>query len=167
MIIIFSVSGVRRQLSYALAEKEGSPKDPNIPTGIHVRNWMVKNWFAFTLILVTILIITGVELGNRAYQVAIFQDYQPSQSIAYSHKLHAGEMGIDCKYCHHSAVKSKHAGIPSLNVCMNCHKVVHEGKESGTEEIAKIHEHGGYNKEKQVYNKDENGNRIEKPMVWN
>ena len=167
VIIIFSVSGVRRQLSYALAEKEGNPKDPNIPTGVHVRSWMVKNWFAFALILVTALIITGVELGNRAYQVAVFQDYQPSQTIAYSHKLHAGDMGIECKYCHHSAVKSKHAGIPSLNVCMNCHKVVHEGTDTGTEEIAKIHEHVGYNIEKQGYNKDDNGDRIEKPMVWN
>ena len=86
VIIIFSITGVRRQLSYALAEKEGNPIDPNIPTGEHVRAWMVKNWFAFVLILVSVLIISGVELGTRAYQVGVVKDYQPSQTIAYSHK---------------------------------------------------------------------------------
>ena len=167
LIIIVTVGGIRRQLSYALAEKEGSPKDPNISTGMLIQSWMVRNWFVFVLLLVTVLITSGVELGNRAYKIGVFDDYQPSQTIAYSHKLHAGQMDIDCKYCHHSAVKSKHAGIPSLNVCMNCHKVVHEGTVSGTEEIAKIHEHVGYNVSKQDYNKDSDGNRIEKPMVWN
>ena len=167
LLIIVVVGGVRRQLSFALAEKQGSPLDPNVTALKHIHHWVLKNWFAFVLILVSVLIFSGVQLADRAYQVGVFDDYQPSQTIAYSHKLHAGEMGIDCKYCHHSAVKSKHAGIPSLNVCMNCHKVVHEGTESGTEEIAKIHEHVGYNVSKQDYNKDSDGNRIEKPMVWN
>ncbi len=167
ILIIVTVSGVKRQLSYTLAEKEGNPKDPNVPLSAHVQSWMVRNWFAFILILVSFLIMSGVELANRAYQVGVFDDYQPSQTIAYSHKLHAGDMGIDCKYCHHSAVKSKHAGIPSLNVCMNCHKTVQEGTVTGKEEIAKIHDHVGYNVSKQDYNKDVDGNRIEKPMVWN
>jgi cytochrome c2 len=167
ILIIITVSGIKRQLSYALAEKEGNPKDPNIPLAKHVQSWMVRNWFVFMLLLVSVLIMSGVELANRAFQVGVFDDYQPSQTIAYSHKLHAGDMGIDCKYCHHSAVKSKHAGIPSLNVCMNCHKTVHEGTVTGKEEIAKIHDHVGYNVSKQDYNKDSDGNRIEKPMVWN
>ena len=167
LIVIITVGGIRRQLSFALAEKNGSSSDPDIPTSVLIQSWMVKNWFVFVLLLVTVLITSGVELGNRAYNIGVFDDYQPSQTIAYSHKLHAGQMGIDCKYCHHSAVKSKHAGIPSLNVCMNCHKVVVEGTISGTEEIAKIHDHVGYNVSKQDYNKDNNGNRIEKPMVWN
>ena len=48
----------------------------------------------------------------------------PQQPIAFSHKLHAGKLGINCLYCHFGAEKSKHAGIPPLNVCMNCHSVV-------------------------------------------
>ena len=52
------------------------------------------------------------------------QGYQPVQPIAYSHKLHAGDLQIQCTYCHFAAEKSRHAGIPPLNVCMNCHSGV-------------------------------------------
>jgi hypothetical protein len=49
------------------------------------------------------------------------QGYEPAQPIAYSHRLHAGSLKIECMYCHSSADKSRHAGIPAMNVCMNCH----------------------------------------------
>jgi hypothetical protein len=52
------------------------------------------------------------------------QGYEPVQPIAYSHKLHAGDLQIQCQYCHSSADKSRHAGIPAMNVCMNCHSGV-------------------------------------------
>jgi len=52
------------------------------------------------------------------------QDYAPEQPIHYSHRLHAGELGIDCQYCHSGARRSRHAGVPSASVCMNCHRVV-------------------------------------------
>lgn len=52
------------------------------------------------------------------------QGYEPVQPIAYSHRLHAGELQIDCLYCHSGAETSRHAGIPSASVCMNCHKFV-------------------------------------------
>jgi len=52
------------------------------------------------------------------------QGYEPVQPIEFSHRLHAGEMGIDCLYCHSSADKSKHASIPAAGTCMNCHKSV-------------------------------------------
>ncbi len=52
------------------------------------------------------------------------QGYEPVQPIAYSHKLHAGDLQIQCMYCHFAAEKSRHAGIPPANVCMNCHSGV-------------------------------------------
>ena len=52
------------------------------------------------------------------------QGYAPVQPIAYSHKLHAGDLQIQCTYCHFAAEKGRHAGIPPLNVCMNCHSGV-------------------------------------------
>ena len=52
------------------------------------------------------------------------QDYAPEQPIAYSHRLHAGELQIDCKFCHSSSDLSRHAGIPSTDVCMKCHQFV-------------------------------------------
>ena len=52
------------------------------------------------------------------------QDYEPVQPIRYSHRLHAGELEIPCLYCHFGAERSRHAGIPPINVCMNCHQFV-------------------------------------------
>ncbi len=50
--------------------------------------------------------------------------YAPAQPIAFSHRLHAGELSIDCLYCHSDAERSRHAGIPAAGLCMNCHKFV-------------------------------------------
>ncbi len=52
------------------------------------------------------------------------QGYAPEQPIRYSHRLHAGELGMDCLACHYGAERSRHAGIPSPDVCMACHKHV-------------------------------------------
>jgi len=50
--------------------------------------------------------------------------YRPLQPIAYSHKLHAGDLGLDCRYCHSTVEESAHANIPSTQTCMNCHKLI-------------------------------------------
>jgi formate-dependent nitrite reductase cytochrome c552 subunit len=50
--------------------------------------------------------------------------YQPTQPVSYDHDFHAGELGLDCRYCHHSVDKSPNASIPSANVCMSCHKTI-------------------------------------------
>ncbi len=55
--------------------------------------------------------------------------YDPEQPIPFSHKLHAGEMGIDCQYCHTSVEDSRHASIPPLSTCMNCHTVAKKNSE--------------------------------------
>ncbi|HPF15046.1 MAG: cytochrome c3 family protein [Planctomycetes bacterium] len=47
--------------------------------------------------------------------------YAPKQPIPYSHRLHAGELGIDCRYCHQNVDKSAHASLPASATCMNCH----------------------------------------------
>jgi hypothetical protein len=52
------------------------------------------------------------------------QGFEPVQPIAYSHRLHAGELGIACLHCHSAAERGKNAGVPSANVCMNCHRFV-------------------------------------------
>ena len=50
--------------------------------------------------------------------------YRPEQPVEYSHKLHAGDLGIDCRYCHSSIERSEEANIPPTQTCMNCHKLV-------------------------------------------
>jgi hypothetical protein len=61
--------------------------------------------------------------------VGIQQGYEPVQPIAYSHRLHAGELGISCLFCHYGAATSRNAGIPPASLCMSCHKVVTAGKD--------------------------------------
>ena len=63
-----------------------------------------------------------------------FVGYQPAQPIPYSHKLHAGQLGIDCRYCHFNVERGPHAGVPSTDICMNCHSVVR----ANSPEIKKI-----------------------------
>lgn len=102
-------------------------------------------WVAFAenqfLVLVSVVVVLlMLAYGGYGYlmQVGVDQGYEPVQPIHYSHKIHAGENEIECKYCHSSARKSKHSGIPSLNVCMNCHKQIAEvSEETGNEEYSK------------------------------
>jgi len=54
--------------------------------------------------------------------------YQPRQPIAFSHALHAGELGLDCRYCHWTVDRAAHAAVPPVSVCMNCHAEI--GKDS-------------------------------------
>lgn len=58
------------------------------------------------------------------------QGYAPRQPIAFSHRLHAGELAMDCLYCHGGAERSPHAGIPATSACMNCHATVTARKDA-------------------------------------
>jgi len=76
------------------------------------------------LVLAAALAVSLVTLAAAVRLPGDNQGYEPAQPIAYSHKLHAGDLQIQCTYCHFGADKSRHAGIPPMNVCMNCHMSV-------------------------------------------
>lgn len=93
-------------------------------------------------IFLMIFIIAGVSFKtvvDGLYTIGVQQGYQPKQPIAFSHKIHAGQFEIDCKYCHTGAIKGKNANIPSPNICMNCHSQIKTGTNTGESEIAKIY----------------------------
>jgi mono/diheme cytochrome c family protein len=90
------------------------------------------------------------------YSIGVQQGYQPKQPIAFSHKLHAGQYEIDCKYCHTGAMKGKQANIPSPNICMNCHSQI----KKGSPEIAKIYAAIGYDSVTASYTGKQ------KPIEW-
>lgn len=50
--------------------------------------------------------------------------YKPDQPVEYSHKLHAGDLGLDCRYCHVGVERSAVASIPPTQICMNCHNLI-------------------------------------------
>jgi hypothetical protein len=106
------------------------------------------------------LLVSAYFVYGFFMQIGINQGYEPVQPIHYSHKIHSGDNEIDCKYCHSSARVSKHSGIPSLNVCMNCHKSIYEyngetseeySKEFYDGEIQKLYKAVGWDDEAQEY----------------
>ena len=100
-------------------------------------------------------------IWNWLMWVGVYKGYQPEQPIYFSHKIHAGENKIDCQTCHSSAKYGKVSEIPSVNVCMNCHKGIPEYKgkylEEGksrdfyTAEIKKIYQAAGWDEASQTY----------------
>jgi cytochrome c2 len=106
-----------------------------------------------------VFIFTAVALKtliDGAFSIGIQQGYQPTQPIAFSHKIHAGQFEIDCNYCHTGVRKGKSANIPSPNICMNCHGEIK--KESA--EIAKIYAALDYNPTTREYGPNQ------KPIEW-
>jgi cytochrome c2 len=75
---------------------------------------------------------------NGLYSIGVQQGYSPKQPIAFSHRIHAGQYEIDCKYCHTGVMKGKSATIPTVNICMNCHNRITSGTNTGENEIGKI-----------------------------
>jgi len=79
------------------------------------------------IVLVLGIVIVSVSLVSALARVRLFgnnEGYRPEQPLAYSHRIHAGELTIPCLYCHPGAERSRRAGIPSSNMCMNCHRYV-------------------------------------------
>lgn len=121
----------------------------------------VKNQFLVFVSAVFLLLASGYFVYGYLSQIGVDQDYAPIQPIHYSHRIHAGSNGIDCKYCHSSARTSKNAGIPSLNVCMNCHKNISEvtdttataeySKAFYDAQIQKLYDAVGWDKSTQKY----------------
>ncbi len=80
----------------------------------------------------TLLLLVGIALASLALVPRLGEvrlpgnhsGFEPEQPIAYSHRLHAGELGIECRYCHSGVTRSPMAGIPSASVCMNCHQFI-------------------------------------------
>lgn len=120
-----------------------------------------RNQFLVLVSVIFLLLISAYFAYGYLMQVGVDQDYQPIQPIHYSHRIHAGDNGIDCKYCHSAARVSKHSNIPSLNVCMNCHKNISEVAEATATpehskafydgEIQKLYDAVGWDKNAQSY----------------
>lgn len=69
------------------------------------------------------LLLTIIAVGWITQPDRFVRGYAPEQPIPYSHRLHAGTMKIPCQYCHIGVARSRHAGVPAVETCMNCHRV--------------------------------------------
>jgi cytochrome c551/c552 len=153
-VVAFIMLQVNSNLRKLADDKNGIPSGEPIP--------FYRNKTYITLLTLLLFVIGGFYVVKGAVSLGRQKAYQPEQPIFYSHKVHAGTNQINCLYCHGSAWEGKHATIPSVNVCMNCHLAINEytgdpiyredGSEvNGTQEIQKIYAAAGWDPAKKQY----------------
>ena len=171
-VIAFILLQVNSNLRKLTDEKQGIERGEPVP--------FYRNKSYIMLIILVLFAVGGYYTINGAIGLGRQQKYQPEQPIYYSHKVHAGTNQISCLYCHGSAQDSKHAGIPSVNVCMNCHMAIKEYKGDpivaedgrnidGTSEIQKLYKYAGWNPDTKTYNADNNSDGVPdgaQPIPW-
>ena len=172
LVVLFILSKVRNTLRRIAAEKSGEVLDHKggVIRGLLPEKLSKMNPTVLTVFVFFIVLIVGSTWGYKfgITEVGVQKGYAPQQPIAYSHKLHAGDLKIDCKYCHVGVEVSKSATIPSLNICMNCHKGVQKASTSESDEIspeiAKIYKALDYSPDSANYTKAFGSNP--KPIRW-
>lgn len=165
-VVVISAFLIIASLLKTISELKGAPKTPGaIGTLAEVWEGVKKNTFLHVVSTIFVLFLSAYLLFGLLFKVGVDQGYQPIQPIKFSHKIHAGDNKIDCQYCHSSAKHSKTSGIPSVNVCMNCHKNISEvaedtkmefdgvtlGKKELDKEIQKLYEAAGWDSEALEY----------------
>ena len=156
----------------AIANKNGIEFEKSKPLfKVPIWKLFIKNQFLVFCSVVLFLLSSAYFAYGWMMQIGIDQGYMPVQPIHYSHKIHSGANQIDCQYCHSSARSSKHSGIPSLNVCMNCHENIAEyngeedlekgyTKDFYTNEIKKLYKAVGWDEQSRTYTGDT------EPVKW-
>lgn len=174
IMMLFLVNKTLRRIAAAngvSVEKENSKK--RLP----IWKAFAQNQFLVLVSVIFLLLGSAYFAYGWMMQIGVDQGYAPIQPIHFSHKVHAGDNKVECKYCHSSARVSKTSGVPALNVCMNCHKSIYEYKgnpegpsaedlangytnEFYTAEIKKLYDHVGWDEENQKYTGES------KPVEW-
>jgi cytochrome c2 len=158
VVIVLSVGGVRRQLKSVDVEASGGTFNSTMSYFDEFKQWawINKKYVGFGGLIVLVGLIVTLFLG--LYTIGVVEGYQPSQPIAFPHDVHSGLNGIDCNYCHNSVTESKSAGLPTVNVCMNCHKQI-KGEGEQVAQIQKIYDAAGWDGMKYT--------NVTKPIIWN
>ena len=174
IVAFIMIASLLKQVN-ELKGKKKPDVESNLKRDLHeLWEGIKKNTFLHVLFVIFGLLMTAYVLFGTLSKVGVDQGYQPVQPIVFSHKIHAGDNKIDCQYCHSSAKHSKHSGIPSVNVCMNCHKNIAEvaettvvvledrvlGKAELDNEIAKVYKAAGWDAENLEYTGDT------RPIKW-
>ena len=157
VVMLFLVNNMLTKITGAKG-LEVAQKDRSV---MNIFKAYAKNQFLVLVSAILLLLVSAYFAYGWMMQIGVDQGYEPVQPIHYSHRIHAGENGIDCKYCHSAARVGKHSNIPSLNVCMNCHKNISEVAETTAteehskafydEQIAKLYDAVGWDKSLQKY----------------
>jgi mono/diheme cytochrome c family protein len=163
IIVLVALGKAVKMLERLILQKQGIEVEDDsvsLKTGL---GKLFKNKKFVGFFVLCIIIVLGAFGWMGMWETGVQTGYQPTQPIKFSHELHAGINQIECQYCHIGAFKSKNSTIPSLNVCMNCHKNVQARTEDGqiSPEIQKIYNALGYDADKQTYDESKR-----KPIEW-
>lgn len=133
LVVLAMIIGLLRKY---LAEKDNLSEDDKeiVSQSMDIKKLVKSNAFLGLMAFIFTAIVLKSVLDG-IFTVGVQQGYQPTQPIAFSHKIHAGQYEIDCNYCHTGVRKSKNANIPSPNICMNCHSAI----KTESPEIQKIY----------------------------
>lgn len=152
LIVLFVIlNRVQKGLQRVIDDRHGIPEPVKLHGKAKTKAWIRGNKKLIAFLFIVVSVVGSVAGWKALASIGVNQDYAPDQPIKFSHQLHVGQNKIDCRYCHSGAEKSKNAGIPSPNLCMNCHKYVKKGPKYGTEEIAKIYDAIGWDVNTQQY----------------
>lgn len=122
-LVLIALLAVLRLLSKVAGVEGAEGTTSSVSFTDSLKNIFANKTVRSAIIWVFVLLATKATLDGL-YGIGIHQGYAPKQPISFSHKLHAGEMKINCAYCHTGVYKGKQAGIPSSNICMNCHNAI-------------------------------------------
>lgn len=124
-LVLVALLGILQLLNKLTDKTEGA--EPTTSFGERFQSGL-KDVFANRTVRIAItwvfILLATKATFDGLYGIGIHQGYAPKQPISFSHKLHAGEMKINCAYCHTGVYKGKQSGIPSANICMNCHNTI-------------------------------------------
>lgn len=134
VILGLIISALKRYLD----QKELSEADKEVVHSPFTLGTIMQSSGFIFLVVFIVASVSFKTIIDGLYSVGVQKGYQPKQPIAFSHKVHAGQYEIECKYCHTGAMKGRSANIPSPNICMNCHTQIRNGTNTGESEIAKI-----------------------------
>ncbi len=166
-IMITTFRSVRTSLQNSANRTEGKPENPEMTFMEEAKGWMSSNRRLVGVFCIVLGFMGMKSCWDACYDIGVYYDwetdkgYHPEQPIKFSHKIHAGDNEIACQYCHNTVEKSRHAGIPSVNVCMNCHKGIQEGPTTGKTEIAKIYTAAGFDPSTGKYDESKSN-----PLNW-
>ena len=165
-IVIIIFTGINRSMKNVINAREGKEIEESKTFMGAIGHWMKGHKKLASIIGLVIFLTLGKIGWDALAGIGIYQGYTPKQPIAFPHDLHAGKNQIDCKYCHSSARVSKTSGIPSANVCMNCHKAIDNGSRSGKTEIAKLYAYIGWNPDSAKYMTKDGKMRNDTAIEW-
>jgi cytochrome c2 len=177
MIFINVFRQIRISLQNEVNRKKGKPVLEEKTFMQEAKTWTLTNRRFLGVCGVVLLLVGSKSCWDGLWDIGVYAEsktggsydlaipgegrtYKPSQPIKFNHKLHAGDNEIACQYCHSTVEKSRHAGIPTVNTCMNCHKGISKGPTTGETEIAKIYAASGFNPKTMKYENPQN------PIKW-